>query len=77
MANSRSLSQQASGEKSVETPSFEVEWENGIKDLEDFLEYNMEESINNLNTESQNILTRINNATIVSTNIGNEQDFID
>lgn len=39
MANSRSLSQQASGEKSVETPSFDVEWENGIKDLEDFLEY--------------------------------------
>ena len=45
--------------------------------LTDALTYNMEESINNLNTESQNILTRINNAIIVSTDIGNEQDFID
>ena len=37
----------------------------------------MEESINNLNTESQNILTRIDNTIIVSTDNGNEQDFID
>ena len=37
----------------------------------------MEESISNLNTESQNILTRVNNTIIISTDSGNEQDFVD
>lgn len=50
---------------------------NHYKVLTDALSYNMEESINNLNIESQNILTRINNATVVLTDSGNEQDFID
>ena len=47
------------------------------KVLTSALSYNMEESINNLNIESQNIISRINNTTIVSTDSGNEQDFID
>lgn len=47
------------------------------KVLADALGYTMKDSIDNLNTESQNILTRINDATIVVTNNGNEQNFID
>ena len=47
------------------------------KVLTEALTYNMEESISNLNTESQNILTRVNNTIIISTDSGNEQDFID